>query len=331
MGIGSQLAYAAGIWDGDGCVFCSERENVSGQNSYVVRMSINLDSKKVIEKLNGLLAGNMGKFSGRKDGWYFASSSIKAAESLKRIIPFLLAKKPQAEIAINLQREMTESRNKFRTIGKEGASPVPEVIMKNRKMMVDKIYQLKEFNSAGFELDEAGISKEELLSYCAGLVDSDGCISIVSSGKMHTPLVQIKMGDLLPMLRFSSIFGGSFYDDGNMNTLRLKGSKSVECLRVLLPYLIIKREQADLAILFQNSIDLWKKRFSSGYPKVLPQEVKEKRRELIARVRDLNQAKNNRYRAGAETKLSQSEEIPISDSPIYGDDKPIANESSVRL
>jgi hypothetical protein len=140
--------------------------------------------------------------------------------------------------------------------------------------------------------------KPEVFAYLAGFYDGEGSLTV--NGRVRTngrirrsrvPYVCIKMSHNKkePLALFASVFGGKYYEtfkvtakDGsggrylyhyrsNLNETRV----TLECL---LPYLIVKKEQAQLALhMFDKSDTLiWK-------------EFKEEKIKLIEQIRSYNE------------------------------------------
>ena len=109
--------------------------------------------------------------------------------------------------------------------------------------------------------------KTETLAYTAGIIDGEGCISIVSTprseklGGRYYRLV-IVVGNtnewLIQWLKFN--FGGNFYMSRHqkkpthkpMFQWQIHSQKAADFLSQILPYLQIKKPNADLAIKFQK-------------------------------------------------------------------------------
>lgn len=101
-----------------------------------------------------------------------------------------------------------------------------------------------------------------LYAYAAGIVDGEGTIGLYKrAGVKHTGLVMmVSIGNtnlwLLEFLKFN--FGGSYGTSGKPQKLnhkpkwtwRLVGIHAAEFLRLISPYLQLKRQQAELALEF---------------------------------------------------------------------------------
>ena len=135
----------------------------------------------------------------------------------------------------------------------------------------------------------------EQLAYLAGMIDGEGHITIELGGVKTRPNHQVTAcvvntaPSLILWLREN--FGGIIYTQRHEDIV----SRKRHCYRwvmhtdlqdkvlpLLLPYLTIKKEQAELAIEFRKTI-------SSGHRKGgLPPEVFQKREELRAAIKKLN-------------------------------------------
>ena len=95
------------------------------------------------------------------------------------------------------------------------------------------------------------------IAYAAGYFDGEGCINVSANGdgtgnslQLH---VIITSGDKPTLLLFQELFGGTFhpramrrYGWKYMFTWKCSGSVALEALHAMLPFLIAKREQAQL-------------------------------------------------------------------------------------
>lgn len=97
-----------------------------------------------------------------------------------------------------------------------------------------------------------------LLSYLAGLTDADGSIyiTLVKKIKSYRPTLSICNADHKLIFFLKSIFGGSIYvrnkdkDKWKLNyAWKVSLNKALRIIKLLLPYLKIKKAQAEIAIL----------------------------------------------------------------------------------
>ena len=101
---------------------------------------------------------------------------------------------------------------------------------------------------------ESNLQFNNDLSYLAGYFDGEGCISF---GKVRkgAPYLKIAVttGDEVPIQKFCLIFGGklnkpSFGVNRQLYSWYAHGKRAQEILRVLSPFLLAKRAQAELAL-----------------------------------------------------------------------------------
>jgi len=106
---------------------------------------------------------------------------------------------------------------------------------------------------------------KNLLAYVAGIVDGEGCITITNIGGNYDSKkflgVAIEVGNTNPWIaQFLEMnFGGHHYTKKFKNNptwkpchyWKVTSKSAVEFLKIILPYLQIKKPQAELAITFQ--------------------------------------------------------------------------------
>lgn len=112
--------------------------------------------------------------------------------------------------------------------------------------------------------------KETTLAYLAGLVDGEGYVGIkksltgVRSGKQKSPSyherIQIRMVDEAGIKLFTKVFGGNYYKEkphSNSGRLlycfQISDLSASKALKILLPFLVIKGNQAKLVLALRKS------------------------------------------------------------------------------
>ena len=97
------LAWAAGIVDGEGCIFIKEGRSL--------RMCVSVENTDVrmLDALKEMFGGSLNRRNGpskrnRRPIWAWEVSAIKAERCLKAIYPWLVCKKEQADIALLARR-----------------------------------------------------------------------------------------------------------------------------------------------------------------------------------------------------------------------------------
>lgn len=95
-------------------------------------------------------------------------------------------------------------------------------------------------------------------AYLAGIVDGEGCITISKNGQGVPYLrFQLQMTDLEAIELISSVAGSKIYNIPTSNPKHkdlyktiILGKKCQEFINIILPYLRIKRKQAEMALEF---------------------------------------------------------------------------------
>lgn len=135
--------------------------------------------------------------------------------------------------------------------------------------------------------------QRDLVIWAAGFVDGEGCVNI-SRGIARDRWVTYQMCFIVaqrtrePLDILMSLFGGRIRTAGKPEHVhyewRLNSQKAMEALKELLPYLIVKRQIAELAIRFQEQLNAWRKKYGMKYP----EEAKAVRDVMFLEARRLN-------------------------------------------
>ncbi len=310
MTLGEQLAYVAGIVDGEGSF------NI-GHNSpcaYQLSLKVSMTSQAAIRKVGGILPGSVNPEPDEYGFHRFAAQSKKAAQCCQMLLPYLAGKLRQAEIGLRFSKLPTLQGKRPRTY--------PEWLRSAKENLRLEIIKS---HAPNLNSSPSLAKPKESYAYCAGLLDGEGAIMLVRSGAGWVLRVAVSMTDLAPVMRFAEVFGGkvkpSYRKTRRGKTVFvciLERRAACEACRRTLPYLKVKRAQAELGIRFDNNVVLWTKRDGGRYLGFAPVEVKAKRQRWIQEMRTLNR------RADAETKSRRSAEVPqISDSPASSDGKAV--------
>lgn len=121
----TELAYTAGIIDGEGNIGIYPNTTKNGYPVFRLRVRVNNTNEWIIHWLQEKYAGSIGITSRKensyrwKDAWWWTVSCRKAGEFLEAIFPYLIIKKPQAELAIKFQHQMSSNRGKNTPYSKE--------------------------------------------------------------------------------------------------------------------------------------------------------------------------------------------------------------------
>ena len=105
----TDLAYAAGIMDGEGSIgiYCNSSNPKSP--SHRMRVRVTNTDRWLVNWLKASFGGTVGINKVRpghnwKQMWYWTVSCHKAVGVLKDLLPYLHMKRPQAELAIEFQK-----------------------------------------------------------------------------------------------------------------------------------------------------------------------------------------------------------------------------------
>lgn len=100
------LAYTAGIIDGEGCIGIYKEGRKGRWIYYVLAVNVGNTNPQLIEYLYSNFGGQSWKsprLPPRKTAYCWRLQAKSAGEFLKLIFPYLLLKKPQAELALKFQ------------------------------------------------------------------------------------------------------------------------------------------------------------------------------------------------------------------------------------
>lgn len=97
--------YMAGLFDGEGCVCITKS---GGRKSHGLRVSVAMTHAEVLQEIPKYYGGKVyGKYFRDNPNWkpqlQWGLSGQEAIEFLNRIYPFLIVKKPHAEVAFQFE------------------------------------------------------------------------------------------------------------------------------------------------------------------------------------------------------------------------------------
>lgn len=106
----SDLAYIAGIIDGEGCIQIQKpkrRHNRERSQTYKLQLRVANTDLRLIEYINSIfpayIYNGSEKRKGRRRQFVWHANGAKAAAVLRAVLPFLICKKEQAMTAISFQ------------------------------------------------------------------------------------------------------------------------------------------------------------------------------------------------------------------------------------
>lgn len=116
------------------------------------------------------------------------------------------------------------------------------------------------------------------LAYVAGFVDGEGCIGIYANGTSLRLSVQIGQKDKSVLEYVQGVMGGSL-SFKKYWTLAWFNAEASDMLKQIQPYLMLKRQQAELCIEFMS--------LAPGMGRRAPTHVQERRLALASQVKFL--------------------------------------------
>jgi hypothetical protein len=148
------------------------------------------------------------------------------------------------------------------------------------------------------DLERASAAQTEI-AWAAGFLDGEGCIRVVnhdakrrrtSSHLLHVHVVQVSRE---PLDALRALFGGGIYRSHRTNpgrncrpawTWSVYGQVAASAVKQMLPYLIVKRPQAELAV----SIDWVVQYRGNQNRRAMPDSERRRRADVCAQIKLLN-------------------------------------------
>ena len=109
-----ELAYIAGIVDGEGTITISKQSKHRG--AFYPRISVANTSKVLLDWLNERISGAvyvMGRNERWRTAWQLIWDKKKTIPLIEALLPYLVIKKPQAEVVLLLNKFNKEALDKF--------------------------------------------------------------------------------------------------------------------------------------------------------------------------------------------------------------------------
>ncbi|MGI0149765.1 MAG: hypothetical protein ACREDF_09585 [Thermoplasmata archaeon] len=240
------LAYSAGLFDGEGCVLIQRTQG----STFSLHVRVTSTDYAVVEWMKKNFYGFVGiqppnrNVKNCRPCWYWNIQSRAASVFLAKITPFLVIKKEQADLAIEFQSR----------IGAPGVNRLTPEEITTRETYKRRLVELK--------LGCSAETKTGLFDppYVSGLLDGEGTILVYKTNGCYQLSVRIVNTDLPVLERMKSLFGGNIGSKIEKVSKRtrpcwtwdIQGPRAAELLVELYPHLLVKREQARLAMEFQD-------------------------------------------------------------------------------
>lgn len=254
------IAYAAGLFDAEGCVLISKQKGTIRMIHplHTLRVKLGCVNQSAMnwfgENFGGPISSVKPKKERRKIFFHWQKSSNRGADFLRKILPYLKIKKPQAELALQFQNEVKiKPKRECKEITPESLRLREK--LKNQISLLNQRHSQKEFKSMN----------ERKIAYAAGFLDGDGYIEIHirrfrwNTGKNPIYCLVVGSGCLdQPIINWlKKNFGGSVYTEKSTESTdnfrwRIGADSAMNFLQEILPHLRLKVPQAKLAIQFQK-------------------------------------------------------------------------------
>lgn len=137
------------------------------------------------------------------------------------------------------------------------------------------------------------MNERDLLIWAAGFCDGEGCFAVCKA-KQHkwftfTFQISVSQKTETPLKRLQEMFGGHLFSYQSRGVTYYRWQQwsngALEVAKRLLPYLLVKREIAEVCVRFQEQMTAWNKQYGRrGYPN----DVVVGREAFYLQARELN-------------------------------------------
>lgn len=299
--------YVAGLIDGDGTITISK---ISKNKKYRAIIKVYNCNPKIISILNNAIKNapiiinpskkegsvRIRKYSKKINPHWrncitWSVGDNKAYYLLKKILPFLYLKKKQALLLLKFKniRDQFSSAQRRWNIKLNNKIKIKLEKIKNKCNILNERGSI---NNTKFPI----LNKKLYYEYIAGFIDAEGHIGITKAGSLGYRIkVSISNTNINIMKYLSNTFSnGYLYKKKNNNPkwkdayeLSLTCQNAINFLKKIAPFLILKREQADL--LFEW--DIFSKTFNPAqlrWDKKLNKKIVNRKKELHKKSLKLN-------------------------------------------
>ena len=109
----TELAWAAGFFDGEGCIHIG-RLTARGHTNYQLIIRVSQRTREPVDEFQRLFGGFVSTTRAsshpHKTQWLWGCSNAQAGKVLAQLLPFLIVKKSQAELAVEFQALRSERK-----------------------------------------------------------------------------------------------------------------------------------------------------------------------------------------------------------------------------
>ena len=140
----TSLAYAAGMFDGDGCIHIAKQKKATTKRGYIFRLVISISQNhlgtvidfQVLVGVSGRIYQQTRKGSQNKDTYNLIYNGCDAANVIRKLTPYLHRKLDEAKEALSFQ-DTCEIHRHF------GPKGCPDSVWKRRETHYRKLRNLK--------------------------------------------------------------------------------------------------------------------------------------------------------------------------------------------
>lgn len=142
----AELAYTAGLVDGEGCIRLANRRSAKGSTTYTVTVQVNSTDERMARFLGSRFGGavryvEVPRQPNRKPQWAWQASATIAVAVLEAIYPYLVIKKEQARLA-RVYQALTPARALSITYGGNAAHKRPQALVEVQGRLYGKFRAL---------------------------------------------------------------------------------------------------------------------------------------------------------------------------------------------
>lgn len=273
------LAWCAGIIDGDGCISISKNHK-----TYTLNLIVGMTHEETIKVLKFILKLGSITLSLKqlncKDCYFYNLYADNAAKIIEFLSPYLFTKKEQVLIAKEFEKHCLKQKD---VIMGEILYEEMSILNKKGKQIVQK-----ELIS---ESDWLPLWKDIDFAWVAGIIDSEGSIQIRKVKHHYKLRLSVKMTHLQTLVKLKQILKvGETYKNPIESNPKWKdafqyvasGKNVLRAIKLIFQYLRTKKEQALVALEFGE-----KCLYNPGKGAV-PMDVQLQRVTLYERMADLN-------------------------------------------
>jgi intein/homing endonuclease len=255
-------AYIAGFFDGEGSVNIIKQkargESQEGKFTHFLVCSVANTNREVLDAIQSVYGSNVAPVRGKgnaKSSYRLHFTRRQAEIFLTDIYPFLLLKKQQVALGL-------KSRETIRKGSYCGRSKVlSNQALHDRDKLENEIKKMNKSQISKLTWD---IPDEAKAQYMAGLFDAEGSMSILKpSAKVHRLYVSVSSVDkgIIEWISINAEGIGTItkrtqeYEKWNDSwKWQVSDDRALGFLKVIEPYLIIKKRQVEIATEFRNTV-----------------------------------------------------------------------------